>query len=106
MARALRIERPGGRYRVTARGNECQDLFRSDADRFQFLEPLSELGERFGVRVHAYVLSSTAASKSQHRTWANKSPAAAPSVLNDLGHPPLPSVVAASFLAPVPGRYA
>jgi hypothetical protein len=29
---------------------------RDDAGRFHFLELLSELGERFGVRVHAYVL--------------------------------------------------
>ena len=56
MARALRIERPGGRYHVTARGNERQDVFRDDTDRFHFLDLLSELRERFGVRVHAYVL--------------------------------------------------
>ena len=56
MARALRIERPGGRYHVTARGNERKAIFRDDTDRFHFLERLSELRERFGVRVHAYVL--------------------------------------------------
>ena len=56
MARALRIERPGGRYHVTARGNERKDIFRDDTDRFHFLELLSELGGRFGVRIHAYVL--------------------------------------------------
>ena len=56
MARPLRIERPGGRYHVTARGNERKEIFRDDADRFHFLELLSELGERLGVRVHAYVL--------------------------------------------------
>jgi hypothetical protein len=56
MARALRIERPGGRYHVTARGNARRRIFRNDADRFHFLELLSELGERFGVRVHAYAL--------------------------------------------------
>ena len=56
MARALRIERPGGRYHVTARGNERKAIFRDDTDHFHFLELLSELGERFGVRVHAYVL--------------------------------------------------
>jgi putative transposase len=55
MARALRIERPGGRYHVTARGNERKDIFRSEADRFHFLELLSQLGDGFGVRVHAYV---------------------------------------------------
>lgn len=56
MARPLRIERPGGRYHVTARGNERKEIFRDDADRFHFLELLSELGERLGVGVHAYVL--------------------------------------------------
>jgi putative transposase len=56
MARALRIERPGGRYHVTARGNERKDIFRDDTDRFHFLELLGELRDRFGVRVHAYVL--------------------------------------------------
>lgn len=56
MARALRIERPGGRYHVAARGNERKEIFRDDADHFHFLELLSQLGECFGVRVHAYVL--------------------------------------------------
>ncbi|HVV71028.1 MAG TPA: transposase [Verrucomicrobiae bacterium] len=58
MARALRIERPGGRYHVTARGNERKDIFRDDSDHFHFLELLSQLGERYGARVHAYVLMS------------------------------------------------
>lgn len=56
MARSLRIERFGGRYHVTARGNERKAIFRADADRYHFLELLSELGERFGARIHAYVL--------------------------------------------------
>jgi len=56
MARALRIERLGGRYHVTARGNDRQAIFRNDADRLHFLELLAGLGARFGTRVHAYVL--------------------------------------------------
>jgi len=56
VARPLRIERAGGRYHVTARGNERKALFRDDADRFHFLGLLGELTERFGTRVHAYVL--------------------------------------------------
>jgi len=56
MARPLRIQRLGGRYHVVARGNDRQDIFRADTDRFHFLELLAELGERFGARVHAYVL--------------------------------------------------
>jgi len=52
----LRIERPGGRYHVTARGNDRKAIFRDDTDHFHFLELLSELGERFGAGVHAYAL--------------------------------------------------
>ena len=44
MARALRIERPYGRYHVTARGNERGDIFRDEADRLHFLDLLSQLG--------------------------------------------------------------
>ena len=46
MARALRIQCPGGRYHVTARGNERGKIFWDDIDRFHFLELLSELGKR------------------------------------------------------------
>ena len=56
MARALRIQLPGGRYLVTARGNERREIFRDDTDRFRFLELLGELDGRFGTRAHAYVL--------------------------------------------------
>jgi len=56
MARPWRIEVPGGRYHVTARGNERRDIFRDDRDRQRFLELLAALPERFGVRLHAYVL--------------------------------------------------
>ncbi len=56
MARALRIEIQGGHYHVTARGNERRAIFRQDKDRTHFLELLSELPPRFGVRLHAYVL--------------------------------------------------
>ena len=57
MARALRVEIPGGRYHITARGNERRAIFRQDTDRIRLLELLSELPARFGVRLHAYVLS-------------------------------------------------
>ena len=56
MARPLRIERPGGRYHVTARGNERRAIFRDDSDRAHLLELLSEAAERFAIRIHAYVL--------------------------------------------------
>ena len=56
MARALLIEIAGGRYHLNARGNERKDIFWDDTDRFHFLELLGESSERFGTRVHAYVL--------------------------------------------------
>ena len=56
MARPLRIERLGGRYHVTARGNEQKPIYRQDTDREHFLELLAQLRDRFGVKVHAYVL--------------------------------------------------
>jgi len=56
MARPLRIERPGGRYHVTARGNERKPIYRDDSDRTHFLELLGEATDRFGIRVHAYAL--------------------------------------------------
>ena len=59
MAGALRSERPGGRYHVTARGNEGKDLFRDDTDHFHSLELLggwdyavvSKAMTRFGRRL-------------------------------------------------------
>ena len=45
-----------GWYHVTARGNERRAIFRDDRDRTHFVELVGELTERFGVRVHAYVL--------------------------------------------------
>jgi REP element-mobilizing transposase RayT len=52
----LRIERPGGRYHVSARGNERKAIYRVDGDRAHFLELLAQATEQFGIRVHAYVL--------------------------------------------------
>lgn len=56
MARPLRIEIRGGRYHVTARGNERKPIYWDSRDRQHFVELLAELRERYGVRVHAYVL--------------------------------------------------
>ncbi|HXJ76745.1 MAG TPA: transposase [Candidatus Dormibacteraeota bacterium] len=56
MARALRLERPGGRYHVATRGNERKPIYRDDSDRTHFLKLLAETTERFGLRIHAYVL--------------------------------------------------
>lgn len=56
MARPLRIEYPGAFYHVTARGNEQKDIFKSRADREQFLTYLETTAERYGAVVHAYCL--------------------------------------------------
>ena len=56
MARSLRINLVGGWYHVTARGNERRAIFRDDKDRARFLELLAEWVQRFGLRLHAYVL--------------------------------------------------
>ena len=56
MARPLRIEIEGGRYHLTGRGNERKPIFRDDRDRKRFLDILAEFPERFGTRLHAYVL--------------------------------------------------
>jgi len=56
MARPLRIERPGGWYHITARGNEGREIFYNDSDRQHFLDLLQGLVEMFPVRLHAYVL--------------------------------------------------
>ena len=56
MARPLRIDIRDGWYHVTARGNERRAVFVGQADRRRFLELLEEWVDRFGVRLHAYVL--------------------------------------------------
>ena len=56
MAGPLRIERPGGWYHLTARGNERRPLFRDDRDRQHFCQLLAEMVDRFHVRLHGYVL--------------------------------------------------
>src|SRR6266850_581799 len=56
MARPLRIERAGGWYHLTARGNERQPIYRSPRDYQHFCELLAETIDRFRWRLHAYVL--------------------------------------------------
>lgn len=56
MSRPLRIERAGGWYHVSGRGNERRAIFRDDKDRMHFCELLGEMVSRFGVRLHTYVL--------------------------------------------------
>lgn len=56
MSRPLRIERAGGWYHMTARGNERRPIFRDDRDRAHFCNLLGEMVNRFRVRLHAFVL--------------------------------------------------
>jgi REP element-mobilizing transposase RayT len=56
MARPLRIEIPGAWYHVTARGNERRAIFRTDGDFAQFVGILEQMVQRYGVRLHGYVL--------------------------------------------------
>ena len=56
MARALRIERAGAWYHVTARGNERRPIYRDERDRRRFCELLAEAVNRFRLEIHAYVL--------------------------------------------------
>ena len=56
MARPLRIERAGGWYHVTGRGNERRAIYRDNRDRQHFCELLAEMVRRFRVRLHAFVL--------------------------------------------------
>jgi REP element-mobilizing transposase RayT len=56
MARGLRLHVPDGWYHVMSRGNGGEVLFRGDRDRRRFLGLVSELPERFGTEVHAFVL--------------------------------------------------
>lgn len=57
MARPLRIERAGGWYHVSARGNERRAIYRDDRDRRHFLEVLAEMVLRYRVRLLGLVLN-------------------------------------------------
>jgi len=56
MARPLRIERAGGWYHLTSRGNERRAIYRDNRDRAHFCELLGEMVARFRVRLHGFVL--------------------------------------------------
>ena len=56
MARPLRIQRVGGWYYLTSRGNEPRAIFRVADDYARFLALLVEATERYQWRVHGYVL--------------------------------------------------
>jgi hypothetical protein len=56
MARPLPIEKPGGRYHVSACGNEWKAIYRDDHGRRNFLGVIAEMAACFRVRLHGYVL--------------------------------------------------
>ncbi len=58
MARKLRLEFAGACYHVINRGNYRRDLFRGKGAAEAFVVCLGEAAERFGWRVHAYVVMS------------------------------------------------
>jgi putative transposase len=56
MARALRIDVENGWYHVVNRGIEQRQIFPHPSANEHFIELLTTLPERFGVKIHAYVL--------------------------------------------------
>src|ERR1700754_3312257 len=56
MARQLRVLVPGAWYHVMARGIERNSIFRHEADYEKFASLLEVLPERFGSKLHTYVL--------------------------------------------------
>lgn len=68
MARKPRIEYPGATYHVMCRGNQRQDIFLDDRDRWRFLDTMEEAHERTGWRTFAYVFMSN------HYHWFFQTP--------------------------------
>jgi len=56
VARPLRIEYEGAFYHITARGNERKRIFFGKGDYDKFKEYLLEAQDKFGYRLHCYVL--------------------------------------------------
>jgi putative transposase len=56
MPRTARLDLPGIAQHVIQRGNDRQPCFFQDSDRLLYLHELQEQSQRFGCRLHAYVL--------------------------------------------------
>jgi putative transposase len=56
MARPLRIEFPGAVYHVISRGNARQSIYRSDRDRYDFLDIFHRVVGRYHWLCHSYCL--------------------------------------------------
>lgn len=59
MARAPRLTLPGELHYVVQRGHNDQGVFADDQDREHYLEMLRSAGLRYGLAVHAYVLTNS-----------------------------------------------
>ena len=56
MARPWRIEYEGALYHVFSRGNNQQNIFLIDDDRYLFLDTIGQMSERFDNDIFVYVL--------------------------------------------------
>jgi putative transposase len=56
MARVARLEIPGGWYHIISRGHQSRAIFRDRPCYEDFLKRLGQLPQRFGIRIHSYVL--------------------------------------------------
>ena len=74
MARATRVNFPGAWYHVLNRGTERRVIFRSTRCYEKFIELLSSLPERFGVRLRGYALMGNHSNwRAEKRTLAKRS---------------------------------
>jgi len=65
MARPLRVNMRDGWYRAMSRGIGRRRIFAEAREHEHFLELLEEMVERFGVKVHAFVLK-------EHWRWGRR----------------------------------
>ncbi len=56
MGRAARVRMKGVWYHVTNRGIDRESIFKTESDHLKFLEFLGKLPERYGFKIHGYVL--------------------------------------------------
>mgnify|MGYP000887075047 CR=1 FL=1 len=54
--RLTRLDSPGARHHVMNRGARHEPILATDDAKHMFLELLADLPQRFGIRVHGYVL--------------------------------------------------
>src|SRR5438034_10818910 len=56
MPRKLRLEFPGAMYHIMSRGDQREDIFLCDVDRYDFLKTLAEACRKTDWQVHAFCL--------------------------------------------------